>query len=55
MEAVTMSVNESQKRTIVVQGVRDMENVYDNYERSEVSLIYTCVHVLYVRLEVLSC
>jgi len=34
METITSNVNETQKKAILVQGVRDMENTFDNWERS---------------------
>ena len=37
METITSNVNETQKKVILVQGVRDMENTFDNWERSGVS------------------
>lgn len=37
METITSNVNETQKKAILVQGVRDMENTFDTWERSGVS------------------
>ena len=37
MHNVTASINESEKKAIIVQAVRDLENLYDNWERSEVT------------------
>jgi len=38
MEEVTMSVNESERRAIAMQAIRDLEDSCDSWERSGVSL-----------------
>ena len=37
MEEVTMSVNESERRAIAMQAIRDLEDSCDSWERSGVS------------------
>lgn len=40
MEEVTASVNETERRAITMQAIRDVDNLFDSWEKSGVSEVW---------------